>query len=68
MTQILEKIWSKSDCTQKQVVFVIFICKYFLNPNNDSILINEQAMRDSLLENKISNSIFSKDLKISKIF
>ena len=70
MTRILKKIWPKSDCTEEQVAFAISVYEYFLNPDNDSILINEQAIRDSLLENKVhvSNSIFSKDLKISKIF
>jgi len=54
MTRILEKIWPKSNCTEEQVVFMIFVYECFLNPDNNSILINEQAMRDSLLENKVS--------------
>ena len=36
------------------MAFTIFIYEYILNPDNNSILINKQAMRDSLLENKVS--------------
>ena len=63
MLKILEKLWSKSDCSQEHVAFAITVCSCFLDPDNEFIQINEYAMKTSLLENKICLQNISKSFE-----
>ena len=63
ISRILEKLWPKSDCLQEHVAFAITVCSCFLDPDNNSIQINEYATKTSLLENKVSLRNTSKSFK-----
>ena len=54
MARILEKVWPKGDASDKQVAFAITIYQMVLNPNNESILINEMLIKSKVKKNKIS--------------
>jgi hypothetical protein len=60
MSRILERIWPKSDCTEEQVAFAITICECFLDPEYDSIQINEYGAKNLLIDNKVCVRIYSK--------
>lgn len=64
MSRILEKLWPRSDCTEEHAAFAISVCECVLNPNNDSILINEYAMKDFLLANKVNSSNISEYFEV----
>ena len=60
MSRILEKIWPRSECSEEHVAFAIAICECFLNPEIPSIQSSEYVTKESLLKNKVSNSIITK--------
>jgi hypothetical protein len=54
MSRILEKVWTDSDkASEISVAFAIGICEELLNPNNESIQITEETIKDKLRKNQV---------------
>lgn len=54
MARILEKVWPKGDASDEQVAFAIAVCQTVLDPNNESISINETLIKSKVEKNKVS--------------
>lgn len=54
MSRILEKVWTDSDkASELSIAFAISICEELLNPNNESIQITEEVMKNKLKKNQV---------------
>jgi len=63
MSRILKKVFSCLKCSEEHSAFAISVCESFLNPDYESIQINETIIKDHLLKNKVNYYIFSKVFK-----
>jgi hypothetical protein len=61
MSRILEKVWADSDkASDVSIAFAISICEELLNPNNESIQITEEVLKNKLKKNHVRFAILCK--------
>ena len=58
MLRILERVWGDSDrASNVSVAFAISVCEELLNPDNESIQIKEEVLKNKLKKNHVRFAI-----------
>ena len=61
ISKILEKVWMDFDkASNILIAFAISICEELLDPNNESIQITEEVLKNKLKKNKVRFAILCK--------
>lgn len=59
-TKIVEKIWEKSsEVPKEKIAFTISILQYLLNPNVETIKINDEAIQKRMKKNIVSINLLN---------
>ena len=61
MSRILEKVWADPDkASNVSIAFAISVCEELLNPDNESIQIKEEVLKNKLKKNQVRFAILCK--------